>query len=112
MQPALQVSCTTTFVNAGNAGARRCQIQALDVVQAMVVELFEQWLEGAPDIGEVHDPAAFRSRLPGDVHLDAEGVAVQACTLVSGWHVGEPVRGLDLEHPKNIHEPIVPPRLW
>ena len=78
-------------------------IQAVDLIQVVMVELIEQRREGGLDIGKVHDPAELRIRFPFDMNLDAKRVPVQPGALVSRGYVGEPVGRLDLENFMDVH---------
>ena len=53
-----------------------------------MVELREQRLERAVDVGEVDDPAELRVDLAADVQRDLEAVAVQPRALVVGRTLG------------------------
>ena len=71
--------------------------QAWDVVQVVVVESFVDRLEDRLDLGEVANPASMRIDLALDIDGGAEGMAVQATTLVTRWDVGQEVGGFEGE---------------
>src|SRR5690554_2499727 len=56
-------------------------LQALDVIQVMMVQLLVQRLERGLDVGEVHDPARVRAGFARDAQLDPERMTVQARAL-------------------------------
>src|SRR6185312_13776973 len=66
-------------------------VQALDLVEVVVIEEFVQRLERLLDVGEVEHPAAVGPEGSVYVDLHHERVAVQARALVTGWHVRQAV---------------------
>lgn len=62
--------------------ARRV-FEAGDVVQIVVVELFEEWLPSVVDQRVVDEPACLRVDGPFDDDLHTETMTVQALTLVA-----------------------------
>jgi len=63
---------------------------------------------GGFDVGEIHHPAAGLADGAADVDLDAEGVAVQAGTLVVGWDVRQAMGRVESEYGKDLHGLILP----
>lgn len=74
----------------------------------MMIQLFEQWLECLAQVCEIHNPPAVRTHLAADMHLEAEGMSVQARTFMAVGNIGQPVRGLNLKNSEYIHGRIVP----
>ena len=68
-----------------------------------MVKLGEDGRKCRLDVGKIHDPPGVRVRHAGDMDFYAEGMPVQACTLVPGRHVGQPVRRFDLETLEDVH---------
>jgi hypothetical protein len=62
-----------------------------------VIEAVDEGLDGAFEIGEVHDPAQLRVERAAHRDLAAERVAVNAPALVSLRHVRQPVRRFEAE---------------
>lgn len=83
-------------------------LQALDVVEEVVIELVVQRREGRLDVGEVHHPAHRRIGFALDVDLDPERMTVQPGTLMAGRHVRQAVGRLDMEFFEDMHARILP----
>ena len=47
-------------------------LEALDVVEAIVIEAVEQRLESAPQISKIHHPACLLADRAADVNFDSE----------------------------------------
>lgn len=47
-------------------------LQSWHVVQIVVIQLIEQWLESCLDVGKIHDPALGFYQLPADMNFDAK----------------------------------------
>ena len=72
-------------------------IQAGDFVEIVVIQFGKDWGKCRFDVGKIHDPAGLCVRRARNMDFHAEGMAVQASTLVPGRHVRKAVRRLDLE---------------
>lgn len=72
-----------------------------------MVELVINRLKRRLDVSEVHHPPRVHPWLTGQMHLDAEGVAMQARALVTSWHVGKAMRGFEGEDFEDIHPAIL-----
>lgn len=70
-------------------------LQALDLVQVMVIQLLVKRLKSASDIGEIHDPARLLLHSSSDANLDAERMAVQTPALVILWNIRQVMCRLD-----------------
>src|SRR5204863_6105254 len=70
-------------------------LQALDLVQVVVVELEPQRLDRVPDVAEVEQPAGLGIDLPFHLDLDAERVPMEPATLVPRRRLGQEVRRLE-----------------
>ena len=114
MQPALQVSCTTTLLRPGSGAASRCQIQVArfsEVGFSRPSMSFSRWwsscsnsgLKGLLQVGKIHHPATVSPHRASHVHLDAEGMAVHAGAFVPCRHMRKEMRRFDLEYPENVH---------
>ena len=68
-----------------------------------MVELLEQRIERLRQIGEVLHPAADCTHFAAYAHLDLEGVAVKAGTLVPFGDVRQSVRRLDRKNFEYFH---------
>jgi len=82
-------------------------LQALDIVEVMVIQLIEQRREGRFDVGEVHHPAQGRVGLSLHMDLDAERMTVQARALVARRHVRKAVGRFDMEFFEDMHPRIL-----
>ena len=60
-----------------------------------MIELFDDRIDRAFELGEIDDPAELRIERTAHRHLAAERVAVNAPALVALRHVRQPVRGLE-----------------
>lgn len=78
-------------------------VETGNVIEIVMVELFEQRRERGFDVGEVHDPAEFRIERSAHVHFDVERVSVQPRAFVPGRHLRQPVCGFDTECFRDIH---------
>ena len=78
-------------------------LQARDVVQVIVVELFIERLEDRLDLGKVADPACMRIERAGQVQCDLERVAMQAPALMPVGYVRQAVGGFEREFFENFH---------
>lgn len=72
-----------------------------------MVEALEQRRECGFDVGEIHYPSRFHTGFAFDMDFDAERMPMQARAFVSCRHIGQPVRGFDLECLENMHCAIV-----
>ena len=77
-------------------------LQPRNVVEIVMVQAVVQGLERGFDVTEVHHPARLLADLPADVDFDAERVTVQSGALVSGWHLGQTMRGFDGKCLENV----------
>ena len=84
-------------------------LEPFDVIEAMMIELVEQGLKGAPQFGEIHHPAGLLTNGTTDVDFDPERMPVHAGTFVPLRDIGQAVGGFDLKYAKYIHGRIVPP---
>ena len=82
-------------------------LQALDIVEVMMIELVEQRRERRFDVGEVHHPAQRGIGLTLDMDLDAERMSVQARALVARRHVRKAVSRFDMEFFEDMHPRIL-----
>jgi hypothetical protein len=78
-------------------------VQAVDLVQIMMIEPVVQRLERRFDVGEIHHPAGLRIDFAADVEFDPERMPVQARTFVPGWNIRQPVCGLEGEDFEDVH---------
>lgn len=69
----------------------------MDIVERVVVELFEQPGPGVVDDGKIHDPTGRRIDRTMKSDLHAVAVAVHARALVAGRHARKVVGGLERE---------------
>src|SRR4051812_48364601 len=72
-------------------------LEALDLIQVVVVQLRVERLEGGLDVTEVHEPTGRRVHVAADVDLDLEAVSVQPSALVPLGHKRQPVSRLEAE---------------
>jgi hypothetical protein len=82
-------------------------LQPLDIVEVMMVELVVERCESGFDIAEVHHPAKRGIRLALQMDFDAKRMTVKPRAFVPGRHVGQAVRGFDLENLKDVHAAIL-----
>ncbi len=68
-----------------------------------MVELMEDGLHRAREVGEVAHPPGVITNWSDDVHRDSERVAVQARTLVTGRNVRKAMRRLEGELLEDLH---------
>ena len=78
-------------------------VQAGNVVEVVVVQLFEHGFECGLEFGKVHHPAGRLRRLAAHRQPDLERVAVQASALVFRRDVGQPVGGLEVKFLVDFH---------
>lgn len=78
-------------------------LQTCYVIEIMMIQLLEQGFEGELYVGKIQHPAAVLSN--GASHDDAhlKRMPMQAGTLVSIWHIGQPMGGFDTEFLENFH---------
>ena len=69
----------------------------------MMIELLVNRLEGAGDVGEVHDPARLLLYRPGHAYLDPEGMAVQPPAFVIFRNIRQMVRRFNGEYLEYFH---------
>ncbi len=74
-----------------------------DVIEIVMIKLFEHRLECAFDIGEIGHPSELRVQLTADVDLHGIGMTMQPGTLVALRHVRQSVRCLDVKFLVDIH---------
>src|SRR3989344_1341627 len=125
--PSLESSVRTTIDTAGGAGLAHDNLrqprqarfeafpnparqylagrifEALDFVQAMVIELVVKRLKRASNIGEVLHPTLFRRQRADNMHLDVKRMAVQPAAFVPLRHVRQMVRRFEGEDLENFH---------
>jgi len=77
--------------------------QARNLIQQLMIDAIENRLKRRAHVCEIHHPTGMRIDRPGNVQLDAKGVAVHASALVSGRHVRQPMSSLDSECAKDLH---------
>jgi len=82
--------------------------EPFNVVEAMMIELVEQGLKGAPQVSEIHHPACFLANRTTDMDFNPERMAVHAGTFVPLRDIGKAVGGFYLKYSKYIHGRIVP----
>ena len=70
--------------------------EALDVVEAIVVELVDEWCGDFFDVAEVHEVAHFGVTFTFDNDVDFERVAVEAAAFVTVWELGKPMGGFEI----------------
>ena len=70
----------------------------------MMIELLVNRLEGAGDVGEVHDPARLLLYRPGHAYLDPEGMAVQPPAFVIFRNIRQMVRRFNGECLEYFHK--------
>lgn len=73
------------------------------LIQITMIELLEQRLERATDIGEVLHPTESRIRWSGHIRLDTKRMSVQPITLVVHRQMGQSVCRFDGEELENFH---------
>ena len=69
----------------------------------MMIELLVNRLEGAGDVGEVHDPARLLLHRPGHAYLDPEGMAVQPPAFVIFRNIRQMVRRFNGKYLEYFH---------
>ena len=69
----------------------------------MMIELLVNRLEGAGDVGEVHDPARLLLYRPGHAYLDPEGMAVQPATFVIFRNIRQVMRRFNGKYLEYFH---------
>ena len=74
-----------------------------------MIELIEQRLEDAPQIGKIHHPTRILTYRTAYMNFNSERMPVHAGALVPVGDVGQAVGGFDLENAEYIHGRIVPP---
>jgi hypothetical protein len=72
-------------------------VQAGDIVEVPVVELFPERAEGSGEIGIIDEPTELGIAGAGDGDFDLEAMAVEASALVGVGEFGEEMGGLELE---------------
>jgi hypothetical protein len=72
-------------------------LEARDIVEVAVVELFPEGTESGGDVGVINQPAEFGVAGTGHDELDFEAVAVQAAAFVGGRQFGQQMGGFELE---------------
>lgn len=77
--------------------------QSIDLVEVAMIDSVERWCKSCREIRKIHDPARSLPNRARNVYLDTEGVAMEARTLVSSGHRGQPMRGFDVEDLVNFH---------
>jgi hypothetical protein len=76
---------------------RRGILQAWDFIEEIVVQLFDDRVDCALEIGKVHDPPRMGVDFAAYSDLPAERVAVHSPALVAVGHVRQEVSGLETE---------------
>jgi len=71
--------------------------ESLNVIQIVMIELVENWLEGRFQVPEVHYPSAISPYRSGNVYFDAKRMSMQARAFMLRRHIREKVRGLKCE---------------
>lgn len=82
-------------------------LQALDIVEVMVIELIVQRRKSRFDVSEIHHPAQRGIGLSLDMNLDTERMTVQARALVARRHVRKAVSRFDMEFFEDMHARIL-----
>ncbi|QDU33710.1 hypothetical protein KS4_17660 [Poriferisphaera corsica] len=70
--------------------------QALNVVEAVVIELIDERGGDFFDVAEVHEVAHFRVTFAFDNDVDLEGVAMKTAAFVAVREFGEPMSGFEV----------------
>ena len=83
-------------------------LESVNIVQAVMIELLKQGLEGVPQISEIHHPTGMLANRTTDMNFDPERVPMHTGALVPFRNVGQTVSGFDLKNTENIHGRIVP----
>ena len=71
--------------------------QARDLIQAVMIDLLEDWRKRLLDLGKIHYPAEMRIDITPHMHLNAKRMPVHACAFVSGRNIRQAVCGFDLK---------------
>ena len=69
--------------------------QTRNVVQVIVVQLVEQRLKRALDVGKIHHPALRLDEFATEVEFDPKRMAMQPCALVTCRQIRQTMRRLD-----------------
>ena len=72
-------------------------LQALDLIEQVVVEPAHDGVDRLLEISEVDQPTRSRVDLPTDRHLATEGVAMHAPALVPFWYIRQVMRRFESE---------------
>ena len=78
-------------------------IQAIDIVEIVVIEAIVERLETRLEVAEIHDPSENGIGRPFHMQLHAERVPMQPCTLVPFGHIRQTVGCLDVECLEDAH---------
>ena len=68
-----------------------------------MIQPLEHRGKGLADVGEIADPAELRIYRSFQMHLDLEGVPMQARALVTLRHMGQTMGGFDAEFLEDLH---------
>jgi hypothetical protein len=68
-----------------------------------MIQLIVKRLEGSGDIRKINNPPRPGINRAFYVDLNTKGMAVQLGTLMTGWYIRQPVRGIDIKHLEYFH---------
>ena len=77
--------------------------QTRNVVQVIVVQLVEQRLKRALDVGKIHHPALRLDEFATEVKFDAKRMAMQPRALVAGRQIGQAMCRFNRKDFEDIH---------